>query len=406
MEILVQKFGGTSVASYEKMEKICQIVKTQKDEGVNLVLVVSAMGRKGDPYATDTLIGLCNEINPNPSKRELDIIMSCGEMISGTILVNMLISKGIEAEFLTGQQAGILTTDNYSDARIKYINPNRIKQGLKENKVVVIAGFQGATDNGEIMTLGRGGSDTSAVAIGKALECKTVEIYTDVDGIMTADPRIEPDAKIMDFIDYEEVFQMADKGAKVIHPRAVQLAKSGNITLVIKNAMNPDYKGTKIGYMNSFNSENDEYEDENKLKVAVANKDSIAQIKITTEEETFTELLEELVKDHISIDMINFFIKEKTFVIDEVNIEKLEKVLKSFGVEYEVVRDCAKVTLIGSKIVAVPGIMSKIVRGLSKNGVSLLQTSDSHMTISCLVNRADMEKAVHAIHHEFYLNND
>jgi len=395
MGILVQKFGGTSVESYEKMAKICDIVKTQKDKGLDLVLVVSAMGRKGAPYATDTLISLCNEINPNPSKREMDVIMSCGEMISGTILVNMLISKGINAEFLT--------TDVYSDARIKYINPSRIKQALKQNKVVVIAGFQGVTDESEITTLGRGGSDTSAVAIGKALECDTVEIYTDVDGIMTADPRIEPEAKILDFIDYEEVFQTADKGAKVIHPRAVQLAKSGNITLAIKNAMNPTYKGTKIGYMDSYTSDVDAYEEENELKVAVAHKDNIAQVKIKTEEEKFTEVMDEIVNKHISIDMINFFIKEKTFVIDEVNIEELKVVLDSFGLDYEIVRDCAKVTLIGSKIVAVPGIMSKIVRGLSKDGISLLQTSDSHMTISCLVHRDDMKRAVHAIHHEFYI---
>ncbi|MBU5306507.1 aspartate kinase [Clostridioides mangenotii] len=403
MGILVQKFGGTSVESYEKMAKICDIVKTQKDKGLDLVLVVSAMGRKGAPYATDTLISLCNEINPNPSKREMDIIMSCGEMISGTILVNMLIGKGINAEFLTGQQAGILTTDIYSDARIKYINPSRIKQALKQNKVVVIAGFQGVTDEGEITTLGRGGSDTSAVAIGKALECDTVEIYTDVDGIMTADPRIEPEAKILDFIDYEEVFQMADKGAKVIHPRAVQLAKSGNITLAIKNAMNPTYKGTKIGYMVSYTSDVDAYEEENELKVAVAHKDNIAQVKIKTEEEKFTEVMDEIVNKNISIDMINFFIKEKTFVIDEVNIEELKVVLDSFDLDYKILRDCAKVTLIGSKIVAVPGIMSKIVRGLSKDGISLLQTSDSHMTISCLVHRDDMKRAVHAIHHEFYI---
>jgi len=403
MGILVQKFGGTSVESYEKMAKICDIVKTQKDTGLDLVLVVSAMGRKGAPHATDTLISLCNEINPNPSKREMDIIMSCGEMISGTILVNMLIGKGINAEFLTGQQAGILTTDIYSDARIKYINPSRIKQALKQNKVVVIAGFQGVTDEGEITTLGRGGSDTSAVAIGKALECDTVEIYTDVDGIMTADPRIEPEAKILDFIDYEEVFQMADKGAKVIHPRAVQLAKSGNITLAIKNTMNPTYKGTKIGYMVSYTSDVDAYEEENELKVAVAHKDNIAQVKIKTEEEKFTEVMDEIVNKNISIDMINFFIKEKTFVIDEVNIEELKVVLDSFDLDYKIVRDCAKVTLIGSKIVAVPGIMSKIVRGLSKDGISLLQTSDSHMTISCLVHRDDMKRAVHAIHHEFYI---
>lgn len=248
MEILVQKFGGTSVESYEKMNEVCKIIKSYKEskESLGLVVVVSAMGRQGAPYATDTLISLCDKINNEPSKRELDIIMSCGEMISGTILVNMLKSRKIDSVFLTGNQAGITTTDNFSNAKITDINPQRIFKELETGKVVVIAGFQGATESGEITTLGRGGSDTSAVAIGKALGCDVVEIYTDVDGIMTADPRVEPEAKVLKCIDYEEVFQMADKGAKVIHPRAVQLAKSANITLCIKNTLNPSCEGTKI----------------------------------------------------------------------------------------------------------------------------------------------------------------
>lgn len=403
MEILVQKFGGTSLESHDKMNEVCKIIKSYKEENedLGLVVVVSAMGRKGAPYATDTLINLCSQINVEPQKRELDIIMSCGEIISGTILVNMLKSRNIESIFLTGNQAGIITTSDFSNARIIDIKPNRILKELKNKKVVIIAGFQGATEDGEITTLGRGGSDTSAVAIGKALECDTVEIYTDVDGIMTADPRIEPEAKVLNCIDYEEVFQMADKGAKVIHPRAVKLAKSSNITLAIKNTLNPNFEGTRI--CSECKNEVIGYEQEDGLMTAVAHKDKIAQVKIKISEEIFTQVLNEIEKNSISIDMINFFIEEKAFVIEEESVQLLENILKKFKIEYEINKNCAKVTLIGARISGTPGVMAKVARALSKSKISLLQTSDSSMTISCLVSKDDMSNAVHAIHNEFYL---
>ena len=403
MKILVQKFGGTSLESYDKMNEVCKIIKSYKEENedLGLVVVVSAMGRKGAPYATDTLINLCSQINVEPQKRELDIIMSCGEIISGTILVNMLKSRNIEAIFLTGSQAGMITTSDFSNAKIIDIKPDRIRKELKNKKVVIIAGFQGATEDGEITTLGRGGSDTSAVAIGKALECDTVEIYTDVDGIMTADPRIEPEAKVLNCIDYEEVFQMADKGAKVIHPRAVKLAKSANITLAIKNTLNPTFEGTRI--CSECKNEVIGYEQEDGLMTAVAHKDKIAQVKIKISEDAFTQILNEIEKNSISIDMINFFIEEKVFVIEEESVQVLENILKKFEIEYEINKNCAKVTLIGSRISGTPGVMAKVARALSKSKISLLQTSDSSMTISCLVSKDDMSNAIHAIHNEFYL---
>ena len=401
MKILVQKFGGTSVESKEKINEVCKIIKSYKDNNKDLgiVVVVSAMGRKGAPYATDTLIGLFNEVKDKPQKRELDILMSCGEIISGTILASMLQSSGLDSVFLTGMQAGIITNGKFSDARIRDIDPSRILKELENNKIVVIAGFQGGTADGEITTLGRGGSDTSAVAIGKALGCDTVEIYTDVDGIMTADPRIEPDAKVLKYINYEEVFEMAEKGAKVIHPRAVELAKSGSITLAIKNTLNPSFEGTKIGLESNNNLF--KYEEEKHDMMAVAHKDKICQIKIKSAECVFTNILNEIEENNISIDMINFFIGEKAFVIDEDDLEKLEKILKEYYVQYEVNRDCAKVTLIESRITGTPGVMAKIVRALSQENIQLLQTSDSSMTISCLVSKENMIKTVHAIHKAF-----
>ena len=403
MKILVQKFGGTSVESYEKMNEVCKIVKNyKKDKDLKLVLVVSAMGRKGAPYATDTLISLCNNINENPNKRELDAIMSCGEIISGTILTSMLNSQNIESVFLTGSQAGIITNEEFSNSKILDINPKRILKELEENKVVVIAGFQGVSESGEITTLGRGGSDTSAVAIGKALKCNKVEIYTDVDGIMTADPRVEPNAKLLKSIDYEEVFQMADQGSKVIHPRAVQLAKSENIILVIKNTLNQDCEGTKISLDGNSKNECECFENDYNCTTSIAHKDKITQVEIKCSEDIFINIIIEISKNNISIDMINLFIDEKVFVVDEKDIDKLKIILEEFKVKYILNKDCAKVTLICSKINGIPGVMARVLSALSKENISLLQTSDSTITISCLVKKEDMKKAVNAIHNEFY----
>ena len=397
--IVVQKFGGTSVANFEKMAEVCEIVKKTKETGNDVVIVVSAMGRKGDPYATDTLLGLLEQVTDKPTDREKDMLMSCGEIISSTLMASMLTANGVDAVAFTGSQAGMMTNGVYSDAKIKDIDPSRIKAELENGNVVVVAGFQGGDDRGDINTLGRGGSDTSAVALGKALGCKYVEIYTDVDGIMTADPRVEPDAKVLDYIDYEEVFQMADKGAKVIHPRAVQIAKDGNITLAIKNTLNPSYEGTKICSVK--NIENDGFECCCKEeRFAVANKRDIVQIKIK-DNGTFTDILSEMEEKNISMDMINFFIGEKAFVIDEKDKDTLEKILKDNAVNYEIKENCAKVTLIGSSMTGIPGVMSKVARGLKDAGIPLLQTSDSSMTISCLVDENDMENAVHAIHSKF-----
>ncbi|TQQ84157.1 aspartate kinase [Peptacetobacter hominis] len=398
MNILVQKFGGTSVANFERMAEVCDIVEKYKNDGYSIVLVVSAMGRKGAPYATDTLLGLLSEVNKNANEREKDMLMSCGETISATLMASMLSARGINAVALTGGQAGICTEGDFSDSRIKEIDSKRIISELEAGKVVVVAGFQGVNENGDITTLGRGGSDTSAVALGKALECGKVEIYTDVDGVMTADPRVEPNARVMEEIDYEEVFQMADKGAKVIHPRAVQIAKDGNITLVIKNTLNPMYRGTEICCVNS---DNGKIECSGKSeRFAVAHKKGISQIKIIDNGD-FGKILSEMEEENVSMDMINFFIGEKAFVVDDTDAEKIEKILKRNNVQYSIRKNCAKITLIGNSMSGIPGVMSKISKGLSDAEVPILQTSDSSMTISCLVDEQDMENAVHAIHEQF-----
>ena len=400
MEVLVQKFGGTSVASYEKMKEVCKIIEAHKEKYKNIAVVVSAMGRKGAPYATDTLISMCTNINDRPTKRELDMIMSCGEVISGTILATMLDSMGIPATFLTGTQAGIITTKAFSNAKIKKINPKKIQRELADGKVGRVGGLGGGTGEGGRTAWGGGGADTSAVAIGKALGSDLVQIYTDVDGIMTADPRIEPDAKVLKYVDYDEVFQMAENGAKVIHPRAVELAKNADIILQIKNTYNPTYEGTKIGPANMLK---DVYEDSSKVKFmsAVAHRDKISQVKVIATEDIFSRILNEMEDRHINMDMINFFTEKKAFALDVSNLEEVENILKQYDVEYKIKPDCAKVTLIGNKVTETPGVIAKIMRALNAENVTLLQSSDSYNSLSCLVDEKDMVATVHAIHNAF-----
>ncbi|HWJ03898.1 MAG TPA: aspartate kinase, partial [Verrucomicrobiae bacterium] len=245
LRVLVQKFGGTSVASPEKRAQVAEKIIAAKEEGYSPVVVVSAIGRTGDPYATDTFLNLVKGIYSDVPKREIDILMSCGEVISGVVMVSTLIGLGHDAVLLTGAQAGILTTNNFGDARIVRIEPKAILENLAEGKVVVVTGFQGITENGEITTLGRGGSDTTASALGVALDAEAIDIYTDVEGIMTADPRIVDDAKILDVITYNEICQLAHQGAKVIHPRAVEIAMQKNIPLRVKSTFS-DAPGTLV----------------------------------------------------------------------------------------------------------------------------------------------------------------
>jgi aspartate kinase len=235
MKIVVQKFGGTSLSSPEMLEGAVQKVINAKRGGFQPVVVVSAIGRKGDPYATDTLINMNLEISKDIHPREMDLLMSCGEIISAVIFTNTLKSRGYEARAFTGGQAGIKTDQNFSQADILEIRPARILKSIESGRIPVVAGFQGITEQGDITTLGRGGSDITAVALGEAIGAISVEIYSDVDGIMTADPKIVPNASVLSQISYSDILELASKGAKVIHPRAIEYAIRGNMPVFIKS---------------------------------------------------------------------------------------------------------------------------------------------------------------------------
>lgn len=402
MKIIIQKFGGTSVSTFGNREKVVKKIIDKYSQGYNVVVVVSAMGRKGDPYATDSLINLVNK--QNVSKRDLDLLMSCGEVISAIVLSDHIKRRGYETIVLTGQQAGIITDSNYGEANVISVNTEKIMSHLLQNKIVVVAGFQGANEKGEITTLGRGGSDTTAVVLGEALGSEVVEIYTDVDGIMTADPRIVPEAKLIEKICYSEVYQLAENGAKVIHPKAVEIAERANLKVIIKNTLS-ECKGTLIACPETYNYSIDTKKHKDNVITAITHKSERIQVIIYSDgnDEKIQKLMNDIAKNNISLDLINLLLDRKIFTIDKKDLSKLKGILDRSNVKYNIINNCCKLSVIGHKMRGVPGIMAKIVNALSNEGVSILQTSDSHTTIWCLIKEKDAHKAIKVLHKEFNL---
>ncbi|MBU3189267.1 aspartate kinase [Clostridium bowmanii] len=395
MKILVQKFGGTSVSTEEKRKLVACKVINAKAEGYFPVVVVSAMGRKGEPYATDTLLSLVDDKFKDLNPLAIDLLMSCGETISTVIMCNELNNSNIDAVPLTGGQAGIITDCNYNNAAIINVDTKKILSILQNGKIPVVAGFQGRDGNDYITTIGRGGSDVTAAILGAALNAVETQIYTDVDGIMTADPRIVSEATLIKKISYDEIFQFADQGAKVIHPRAVEISRKYNIPLVIKNTMN-DCDGTVISNLGSQAFEN--------IITGITHMNNRVQIKICKNSDpSYDNLFDILAENLISIDLINVFPKEKIFTIDDKDFIKFENLIKRSNMSYSFVKDCSKISIIGSKMRGIPGVMARILKALTREKIEVLQTADSHMTIWCLVETEYAEKAINALHREFKL---
>ena len=270
---------------------------------------------------------------------------------------------------------------------------------LNAGVIPVVTGFQGITRNGDITTLGRGGSDTSAAILGSALKAEAIEIYTDVDGIMTADPRLLPEARVLSDISYNEVFQMADHGAKVIHPKAVEIAMRGNVPLIVRNTMS-NHAGTRISA-----DVPDSQSDTADVLSSIAFIGGRAQVKVEkTSPDMEKQLLRALADAGISIDLINIFPEAVIFTIDEDKTPKAQQALTGLGCVYTLTTGCCKVSAVGSRMRGVPGVMARIIGALSDEGVTVLQTADSHMTISCLIKSEDAQRAVRALHEEFKLS--
>lgn len=398
MKILVQKFGGTSVSTPARRLLVIEKILTAKKEGYEPVVVVSAMGRKDDPYATDTLLSLIDDKFKEENTLASDLLMSCGETISTVVMCCEMSKQGLQGIPLTGGQAGIVTDDNYGNASLLRLDSTNILKLLKDNKIPVVAGFQGISESGFVTTLGRGGSDVTAALLGVALNAEEIHIYTDVDGIMTADPRIVSDAALIKQMSYNEVFQFADQGAKVIHPRAVEIAMKGNIPLVIKNTLN-NCDGTIINSTGNPKFDN--------IITGITHMSGRSQVRVNLEDnkdnEHFDNLLEVLAENLISIDLINVFPKEKIFTIDSRDLDKLSKIMKNLDLVFTHVDKCSKIALIGSRMRGVPGVMGRILKALIREGIEVLQTADSHTTIWCLVEGQNTKKAINALHSEFKL---
>jgi len=401
MKIIVQKFGGTSVSTKENQLKCISHIKQALQDGYKVVVVVSAMGRKGAPYATDTLLSLLE--NDQLPKREKDLLLSTGELISANVFSNLLFNEGIENTILTGGQAGIITDNNFTNATIQSLKPQRLKEELKTRNVVVVPGFQGMTVTGDTTTLGRGGSDTSATALGVALDAEVVDIFTDVEGIMTADPRIVTEAQILETVSYNEICNLAYLGAKVIHPRAVEIAMQKNIPIRVRSTFS-DNVGTLVTNLAEFDQK--EHTVEERLLTGITQTPNLTQIKVNSSSDPYgvqLNVFKEMEQNGISVDFINVYPNGVIFTVLDSQASKAKEIIQKLKYEVVTHENCAKVSLVGGGISGVPGVMSKIVEALTEHDIQILQSADSHTTIWVLVDGDKMEQSVLSLHQKFEL---
>ena len=406
MRILVQKFGGTSVSTAENRRLAAEKISHAIEEGFSPVVVISAMGRNGQPYATDTLIGVAREAHSLLSRRELDMMMGCGEIISAVVMASTLQNYGLDAIVLTGGQAGIITDNQFGNARILKVDPSRVRAELAAGKIPVVCGFQGVSAEGDLTTLGRGGSDTTASALGAALPAETIEIYTDVDGIMTADPRLVPHAHILDRISYAEVSQLAHQGAKVIHPRAVEFAMQKNIPLVVKSTFS-NAPGTLI----TTSAQVEETCDagiSDRVATGVTYVKKISQVAVElmadSKQADNSGIFKILAGSGINVDLINILPRQVLFTVQEDDDAETRQRLLDAGYQLTVLQNCAKVSVVGGGMGDVPGVMAGFVEALAAKEIPLLQTVDSQTSISALIDGKYLEIAVSALHSQFKLD--
>ncbi len=406
MRILVQKFGGTSVSTAENRQLATEKINQALESGFRPVVVISAMGRNGQPYATDTLIGVAREAHSFLSRRELDMMMGCGEMISAVVMASTLQESGIDAVALTGGQAGILTDNQFGNARILKVDPSRIREELAAGKTPVVCGFQGVTAEGDLATLGRGGSDTTASALGAALSAERIEIYTDVDGIMTADPRLVPHAHLLDRISYAEVSQLAYQGAKVIHPRAVEFAMQKSIPLVVKSTFS-DAPGTLIT-TSAQAGETCDTGISDRIATGVTYVKKITQVTVELTpingQSDSSRIFKILANSGINVDLINILPRQVLFTVQEEDTHETQQRLSEAGYCLTTLKNCAKVSVVGGGMGDVPGVMASFVEALTLKEIPLLQTVDSQTSISALIDGQYMERAVSVLHSQFGLD--
>ncbi|HVL33732.1 MAG TPA: aspartate kinase [Actinomycetota bacterium] len=403
MGVVVQKFGGTSVGTAERIKKVAERVVAARDAGNDVVVVVSAMG-----HTTDELVDLAAQISPNPPGRELDMLLTAGERISMALLAMAISELGHEAVSFTGSQAGIITTTEHGRAKIMEVRAHRLHEAIEQGKIVIVAGFQGVSETADVTTLGRGGSDTTAVALAAALKADVCDIYTDVDGVYTADPRIVPTAKLLHAVSYEEMLEMAASGARVLMARSVEYARNYGVLVRVASSFS-DAPGTFV-----------REEDERMEKAIISGvTHDTSEAKVTVEgvldrPGVAARLFSSVARAGINIDMIVQNVSHAgrtdiSFTIPRDEIEHMKSVLVPIadelganGVSYDA--GIAKVSLIGAGMKSHPGVAADMFDALSQAGVNIEMISTSTIRISCVIREVDTERAVRAIHDRFVMS--
>lgn len=401
MALIVKKFGGSSVADNQKLLNVAHIIEKDYKAGNDVIVVVSAQGD-----TTDELLEKAYSINPNgPSKREMDMLISAGEQMSVSLLAMTVETLGLPVVSLLGWQAGFTTDSNYSIARIRHIDPERLRAELAKKNIVIVAGFQGINKYDDITTLGRGGSDTSAVAIASSLKADLCQIYTDVDGVYTADPRIVKNAKKMSEITYDEMLELATLGAQVLNNRSVEMAKKYGIELEVRSSLTPDVEGTKVKEVVSME----------KLLIRGVAKDSnvsrISIIGLQDQPGVAFKVFERLAQAKVNVDIILQSVgrdgtKDITFTVtaDQCaaaieSIQKIEETLKYKKLVHD--ESVCKVSIVGTGMQTHPGVASKMFEALFDAGINIQTISTSEIKISVLVDTKDGERALNAVHDAF-----
>ncbi|ABS21749.1 aspartate kinase [Bacillus cytotoxicus] len=398
METIVQKFGGTSVGNIQRIQHVANLMIEEYEKGHNVVTVVSAMGK-----STDKLVALATSITENPSKRELDMLLTTGEQVTISLLTMALQTKGYQAISLTGWQAGITTEPVHGNARITDIHTERIQSYLQEGTIVIVAGFQGLSEEKEITTLGRGGSDTTAVALAAALKAKKCDIYTDVTGVYTTDPRVVNNAYKLDEISYDEMLELANLGAGVLHPRAVEFAKNHNVVLEVRSSMEQENGTIVRGECNM---------EQQSIVKGIAFEDNITRVTIKgLEHDSLSTIFSTLAEAHINVDIIIQSITNEgtvhlSFSIHSNDLRETLEALKQNqetlhyeSVEYE--NHLAKVSIVGSGMVSNPGVAAHMFSTLKEENIHVKMVSTSEIKISVVIDRLHLVDGVEALHQAF-----
>lgn len=399
--VRVRKYGGTSVGSLERIRKVAKDLVDEHHRGTPQVVAVSAMAQ-----TTDRLLDMARQVSRQPPARELDMMLTTGEQISIALLSMAVHDLGVGAISLTGAQCGIVTDGNHSRARIQDIDARKILNGLAAGKIVIIAGFQGITRDHEITTLGRGGSDVTAAALAAALEAPLCEIYTDVDGVFTADPRIVPDAKLLRWIGYEEMLELAASGSEVLHPRCVEIANKFAVALQVRSSLR-DGVGTTVVK---------EEELESVAVTGVTQDAKVARVALTRVHDrpgVAARISRQLADFGINIRLIIQGIRhdqtnDVSLIVAEDDAERCREILETIA--HEVGADgvlvdtrIAKVSIIGSGIAGTPGVAARMFHALAEEGINIELISSSEVRLACLIPEEKLERAVRAIHREFGL---